>query len=69
VDFNDRIIRPIVTQQTPRSRCLIEGCPCRDPRIVSMRRARFYAHLAQVTGETGLRVIHPEPGWELPHSV
>jgi hypothetical protein len=50
------------------SRCLIEGCPCRDARIVSHRRARFFAHLADRRGETALRVIQPEPGWELPRT-
>jgi len=49
-----------------RSGCLVEGCPCRDARIVSHRRARFFAHLAEVNGETAQRVIRPEPGWELP---
>ena len=49
-----------------RSGCLVDGCPCQDARIVSHRRARFYAHLADVSGETAGRVIRPEPGWELP---
>jgi hypothetical protein len=49
-----------------RSGCLVEGCPCRDARIVSHRRARFFAHLAEVNGETAQRVIRPERGWELP---
>ena len=50
----------------PRSGCLAEGCPCQDARIVSHRRARFFAHLAEAHGETAGRVIAPEPGWELP---
>jgi hypothetical protein len=53
----------------PRSGCLAEGCPCRDARIVSHRRARFFAHLAETHGETANRVIVPEPGWELPRSI
>ena len=52
-----------------RSGCLVEGCPCRDARIVSHRRARFFAHLAEVNGETAQRVIRPEPGWELPRTA
>ncbi len=54
------------SEQAPRSGCLVEGCPCRDARIVSHRRARFYAHLAVVTGETAQRVIPPDPSWQLP---
>lgn len=49
-----------------RSGCLVAGCPCRDPRILSHRRARFHAHLARLNGETARRVIRPEPGWEVP---
>lgn len=53
----------------PRSRCLVDGCLCRDARIVSHRRARFFAHLAAAKGETARRVIPPEAGWELPRSI
>jgi hypothetical protein len=52
-----------------RSVCLVEGCPCRDARIVSHRRARFFAHLAEMNGETAQRVIRPERGWELPRTA
>ena len=40
-----------------------------DARIVSRRRARFFAHLAETHGETANRVLLPEPDWELPRSV
>ena len=43
--------------------CLVEGCPCKDARIVSHRRAAFFADLARRTGETADRVITPDPGW------
>ena len=43
--------------------CLVEGCPCKDARIVSHRRAAFFADLARRTGETADRVISPDPGW------
>ena len=63
-------ILDLITQQEPkheaRSGCLVDGCPCRDARIVSHRRARFFAHLAAAHGETANRVIEPELGWELP---
>jgi hypothetical protein len=43
--------------------CLVEGCPCKDARIVSHRRAAFFADLARRNGETADRVLGPEPGW------
>jgi hypothetical protein len=48
------------------SRCLVAGCPCQDVRIVSHRRARFFAHLAVVSGETADRVIQADADWQLP---
>ena len=48
------------------SRCLAPGCPCQDARIVSHRRARFFAHLAVVNGETAGRIVAPDPEWRLP---
>jgi hypothetical protein len=48
------------------SRCLVAGCTCKDARIVSARRARFFAALARSNGETAWRVIAPDPGWVLP---
>ncbi|HYH94119.1 MAG TPA: hypothetical protein VD763_13235 [Candidatus Saccharimonadales bacterium] len=46
--------------------CLQEGCECRDVRIVSNRKAAFFAAMARRAGETADRVITPEPGWTLP---
>ena len=66
MDTNEIRIEPRAEHE-PRSGCLAEGCPCSDARIVSQRRARFFAHLAETHGETASRVIAPEPGWELPH--
>ena len=43
--------------------CLVEGCPCKDARIVSTRRAAFFASLARRAGETADRVIAPDPAW------
>jgi hypothetical protein len=65
MDTNDLIARQNGKREA-RSGCLVEGCPCRDARIVSHRRARFFAHLAIVNGETAQRVIGPETGWALP---
>ena len=48
-----------------RSRaCLVEGCPCKDARIVSHRRAAFHAAMARRTGETADRAIAREAGWD-----
>jgi hypothetical protein len=47
-------------------RCLVEGCACKDARIVSIRRARFFATLARADGETADRIIAAEDGWRLP---
>ena len=65
MDTND-LITGSGSNQTARSGCLVDGCPCRDARIVSHRRAKFFAHLAVVNGETAQREIRPEPGWAIP---
>jgi hypothetical protein len=65
MDAMDRTTRS-GPEATPTARCLIEGCPCRDARIVSHRRARFFAHLATRRGETADRVVAPDPSWRLP---
>jgi hypothetical protein len=67
MDTNDLIAGNASKRE--RSGCLVEGCPCRDARIVSHRRARFFAHLATANGETAQRVIRPEPGWTIPRSA
>jgi len=67
MDLDDRVTRPI-PNHPPRTGCLVEGCPCKDPLILSHRRARFYVQLAPINGETSRRVIRPEPGWELPRA-
>lgn len=46
--------------------CLVAGCTCKDARIVSHRRAAFFAAVARQTGQTADRVIAPEPVWRLP---
>ena len=57
------------SEKVLRPSCLVAGCTCKDARIVSSRRARFFADLARAKGETALRVIRPEPGWTLPTSA
>lgn len=46
-----------------RSACLVEGCSCKDARIVSHRRAAFFAAIARRTGETADRVVPAEASW------
>src|SRR6478735_9864893 len=46
--------------------CLVAGCTCKDARIVSIRRAAFFAAVARRSGETADRRISPEPGWTIP---
>lgn len=43
--------------------CLVAGCPCKDARIVSNRRAAFFAARARLAGETADRVIAADPAW------
>lgn len=63
---SDQPVFPMPTAAAPvRSRaCLVEGCPCKDARIVSHRRAAFHAALARRTGETADRIIARETGWD-----
>jgi hypothetical protein len=52
-----------------RVSCLIAGCPCKDARIVSTRRARFFAAVARKSGETASRIVPPDPAWRIPTST
>ena len=65
MDTND-LIAGHGAKAEARSGCLAEGCPCRDARIVSHRRAKFFAHLAVVNGETAQRVVAAEADWAIP---
>ena len=49
-----------------RRGCLVEGCPCKDARIVSKRRAAFFAAWAQDHGETANRSVAAELDWRIP---
>jgi hypothetical protein len=67
-------MRPDATEITEnaasrgRGACLVEGCTCKDARIVSLRRASYFASIARSRGETADRQIQPEDGWRLPIS-
>lgn len=51
---------------TSRRPCLVDGCGCKDARIVSRRKTAYFAARAQVTGQTADRVIAPQRGWRIP---
>ena len=49
-----------------RRGCLVEGCSCKDARIVSKRRAAFFAAWAKEHEETANRFVAPDAEWRLP---
>jgi hypothetical protein len=49
-----------------RRGCLVAGCPCKDARIVSQRRAAFFAAWARDHGETANRAVEPDAEWRIP---
>ena len=63
-------IKIVETTNVPaRNACLTAGCSCKDARIVSYRRAAFYATIARGSGETADRIVPAEPGWRIPAVV
>lgn len=54
---------PSATTTAASRGCLVAGCTCKDARIVSHRRAAFFAAVARRAGETADRVIAPDPDW------
>jgi hypothetical protein len=55
--------------QPSRRSCLVDGCPCKDARIISQRRIAYVASLAKANGETADRIVPVEDGWRLPSLV
>ena len=49
-----------------RGACLTSGCTCKDSRIVSHRRAAFFAAMARRSGQTADRVVVVEQDWRVP---
>jgi hypothetical protein len=65
----DQLTAPTAVATIARTRtgaCLVAGCSCKDARIVSHRRAAFFAALARQTGETADRIVPVDPAWRLP---
>ena len=56
----------LIAEPAPSRACLVAGCTCKDARIVSHRRAAFYAAVARRTGETADRIVAVEDGWRIP---
>ena len=57
-----------ITASSSGRACLVEGCTCKDARIVSTRRAMFFAYVATSRGETADRVVAADAEWRLPVS-
>lgn len=55
--------RVAMTNEPVRHACLVGGCPCKDPRIISTRRVAFFADWARRHQETADRRIEPDPLW------
>jgi hypothetical protein len=54
------------TTAPTRRACLVGGCACKDARIVSNRRAAYFAAVARSNGQTANRVVAIEAAWRLP---
>jgi hypothetical protein len=67
---SQQVERHSATNRVARRACLVAGCTCQDARIVSHRRAAFFAAWAREHGETADRVVEPDPTWRLtlPHT-
>jgi hypothetical protein len=59
------ILEAPVAPAPGRVACLNEGCPCKDARFVSHRRAAFFAALARANGQTADRVVAVESEWSI----
>jgi hypothetical protein len=56
-----------ITENLPSRRaCLVDGCSCKDARIISHRRVAYFASQAIANGETADRILPAEADWRLP---
>ena len=58
----------LIATSSLRAACLVEGCSCKDARILSPRRAAYFASIAAARGQTADRAIVADDGWRLPTS-
>lgn len=63
--MDDKLERRKATDLPDRRTCPVAGCPCKDARIVSQRRAACFAAWAKEHGETADRAIEPDSTWSL----
>ena len=57
-----------IAPSIPVGACLVAGCTCKDARILSIRRASYFASIIRARGETADRVIAAADDWRLPTS-
>ena len=58
------------TETLPSRRaCLVDGCSCKDARIISHRRVAYFASQAIANGETANRIVAVEADWRLPVDI
>lgn len=62
---SQRVERHRAVGRSVRPACLVAGCTCKDARIVSKRRAAFFAAWAKDHGETADRVVLADADWSL----
>jgi hypothetical protein len=53
-----------ITTTPARRACLVDGCTCKDARILSTRRASYFASVAASRGETADRIVPADPTWD-----
>ena len=58
-----------ITTAPRRRACLVDGCACKDARILSTRRAAYFASVAASRGQTAeRRIAADDDTWRLPTS-
>ena len=55
-----------LTETRVRRACLVSDCPCKDSRIVSFRRAAFFAAVPRRSAQTADRIVEVEAEWRIP---
>jgi hypothetical protein len=61
--MDSKLDRQFLTDPPASGACLVDGCPCKDARIISTRRVAFFAEWARQHQETADRQIAPDPLW------
>ena len=61
--MDSQLDRQAFSEPPTRRACLVDGCPCKDARIISTRRVAFFSEWARQHQETADRQIEPDPDW------